>query len=116
MSTTGCGTGFPTKTIYVKETGCTEVYRLCEIPYWQIEQIADAVVRKLGGMVSGCGYWDSESRICSLYRPTAEPRSCDRNICTENEYNGVSCDECEVAKYHNLEDDDSPCLNCGVEE
>lgn len=38
---------------------------------------------------------------------------CDRNICTKNEYNGVSCDECEVAKYNNLEDDDSPCLNCG---
>lgn len=41
---------------------------------------------------------------------------CDRNICTKNEYNGVSCDECEVAKYHNLEDDDSPCQNCGVGE
>lgn len=40
-------------------------------------------------------------------------RYCERNICTENEYNGVSCDECEIAKYHNLEDDDSPCLNCG---
>ena len=26
------------------------------------------------------------------------------------------CDICEVAKYHNLEDDDSPCLNCGEEE
>ena len=43
-------------------------------------------------------------------------RYCDRNICTENEYNGISCDECEVAKYHNLEDNDSPCQNCGVEE
>lgn len=41
---------------------------------------------------------------------------CDRNICTKNEYNGVSCDECEVAKYHNLEDDDSPCRDCGEEE
>lgn len=41
---------------------------------------------------------------------------CDRNICTENEYNGVSCDECEIAKYHNLEDDDTPCLNCGVDD
>ena len=54
MSTTGGGTGVPTKTIYVQETGCVEVYRLCTIPDWQIEQIADAVVRKLGGMVSGC--------------------------------------------------------------
>lgn len=41
---------------------------------------------------------------------------CDRNICTENEYNGVSCDECWIAQNYNLEDDDSPCLNCGVEE
>lgn len=38
---------------------------------------------------------------------------CDRNICTENEYNGVSCDECWIAQNYNLEDDDSPCLNCG---
>ena len=48
--------------------------------------------------------------------PAAEQRSCDRNICTENEYNGVSCDECEVAKNYNLEDDDSPCMNCEVGE
>ena len=41
---------------------------------------------------------------------------CDRNICTENEYNGISCDECWIAQNYNLEDDDSPCLNCGVEE
>ena len=40
---------------------------------------------------------------------------CDRNICASNEVNGVSCEECEIAKYHNLEDDDSPCLNCGAE-
>ena len=37
---------------------------------------------------------------------------CDRNICASNEVNGISCDECEVAKYHNLEDDDTPCQNC----
>lgn len=43
----GGGTGAPTKTIHVKETDGVEVCRLCEIPYWQIEQIADAVVRKL---------------------------------------------------------------------
>lgn len=43
----------------------------------------------------------------------AESRYCDRNICASNEVNGISCDECEVAKYHNLEDDDSPCQNCG---
>lgn len=115
-ATGGGGTGFPTKTIYVNEPDGIEVCRLCEIPYWQIEQIADAVVRKLGGMVSGCEYWDGESRLCALYRPAAEPRSCDRDICASNEVNGVSCDECEVAKYHNLEDDDSLCLNCGVDE
>ena len=45
-----------------------------------------------------------------------EPRYCDRNICASNEVNGIGCDECEVAKYYNLEDDDSPCLNCEVEE
>lgn len=27
-------------------------------------------------------------------RPTT--RYCDRNICTRNEYNGVSCDKCEI--------------------
>lgn len=27
-----------------------------------------------------------------------EPRYCDRNICTKNEYNGIGCDECEVMK------------------
>ena len=32
--------------------------------------------------------------------PQAEnrPRYCDRNICIRNEYNGISCDECEVTK------------------
>lgn len=59
-----------------------------------------------------------------------EPRYCDRNICMTNEYNGIECDECEVTKHnerikkcescyiaqnYNLEDDDSPCMNCGVE-
>ena len=65
---------------------------------------------------SGCEYWDSESNFCSLHRPSAEPRYCDRNICASNEVNGISCDECEVAKYYNLEDDDSICMDCGVEE
>ena len=27
-----------------------------------------------------------------------EPKYCDRNICTKNEYNGIGCDECEVTK------------------
>ncbi len=26
------------------------------------------------------------------------------------------CDTCEIAKYTNLEDDDSPCRDCGVGE
>lgn len=83
--------------------GYAEMIEAVELTDECIERIADAVVRKLGGMVSSCGYWDSESRICSLYRPTAEPRS-------------ASCDECEIAKNYNLEDDDSPCLNCEREE
>ena len=62
---------------------------------------------------SECEYWDSESNFCSLHRPSAEPRYCDRNICASNEVNGISCDECEIAKYHNLEDDDSICRDCG---
>lgn len=93
-----------------------KAYPCVWLPDEVIEKIADAVVRKLGGMESGCGYWDSESRFCSLCRPTAEPRSCDRNICASNEVNGISCDECEIAKYHNLEDDDTPCQNCEVGE
>lgn len=28
--------------------------------------------------------------------------SCNRNTCTSNEYNGISCDECEIFK-HNQE-------------
>ncbi len=27
-----------------------------------------------------------------------EPKYCDRNICTKNEYNGIGCNECEVTK------------------
>lgn len=27
-----------------------------------------------------------------------EPMYCDRNICIENEYNGIQCDECKVTK------------------
>ncbi len=28
----------------------------------------------------------------------SDPKYCDRNICTRNEYNGISCDECVVNK------------------
>ena len=38
---------------------------------------------------------------------------CDRNLCKTNELNNIGCDECEIAKHHNLEDDDTPCQNCG---
>ena len=36
-----------TKTIAIRETGGVEIYKVCEIHYWQIEQIADMVVKKL---------------------------------------------------------------------
>ena len=29
-----------------------------------------------------------------------DPRYCDRNICMENEYNGIECGECEVTKHN----------------
>ena len=45
-TTSGTAAG-ATKTISIKETGGVEIYRVCEIPYWQIEQIADMVVKKL---------------------------------------------------------------------
>ena len=27
-----------------------------------------------------------------------DPKYCDRNICIQNEYNGIGCNECEVTK------------------
>jgi len=36
------------------------------------------------------------------YKESEAPLYCDRNICTNNEYNGVGCDECQVTK-HNKE-------------
>lgn len=27
-----------------------------------------------------------------------------------------SCDTCEIAKYTNREDDDTPCQNCGIDD
>ena len=33
----------------------------------------------------------------------------------EAEVNAKSCDTCPIAATHNLEDDDSPCLDCGEE-
>ena len=35
------------KVIYAKAIGTAEIYRVCIIPDWQVEQIAEAVVRKL---------------------------------------------------------------------
>ena len=91
---TGGGGGGQQQTV-VKEKGSVVFYKNYIIPDWQIERIAEAVVRKL--------------------KEKEDPRYCDRNICTENEYNGISCDTCYIAQNYNLEDDDSPCLNCGVE-
>lgn len=48
---TGGGGGLgqeATKVISAEEHGGAEIYRVCVIPDWQIERIADAVVRKLG--------------------------------------------------------------------
>lgn len=37
--------------------------------------------------------------ICTNIRALEqEPKYCDRNICIKNEYNGISCEECEVTK------------------
>lgn len=41
--------GTVTDTIYVKEGTGVHCYKVCVIPDWQIEQIADAVVKKLAG-------------------------------------------------------------------
>ena len=38
-------------------------------------------------------HWDN-----AIQALEQEPRYCDRNICTKNEYNGIGCDECEVTK------------------
>lgn len=32
------------------------------------------------------------------YFEKQDPKYCDRNICVKNEYNNISCDECEVTK------------------
>ncbi len=48
----------------------------------------------------------------NLQGPKTEPKYCDHNICVSNEYNGISCDECEVTKsqepncpYYVIDDD-----------
>lgn len=37
-----------------------------------------------------------------------EPKYCDRNICIKNEYNGISCDECEVTKSQEPSSSENP--------
>ena len=49
---------------------------------------------------------DIVADLCVKQEPPVrpqEPKYCDRNICIKNEYNGISCDECEVG---------NPCLYC----
>jgi hypothetical protein len=48
-----------------------------------------------------------EERLTALEQ---EPKYCDRNICTSNEYNGIGCEECEVTKSQILElEQQEPC-------
>ena len=48
-----------------------------------------------------------EERLTALEQ---EPKYCDRNICTSNEYNGIECEECEVTKSQILElEQQEPC-------
>lgn len=91
--------------------GYAEEIEVVELTDECIERIADAVAKKLAGDEKKMTFMDIIREMAG-----EESLSCDRNICTENEYNGVSCDECWIAQNYNLEDDDSPCLNCGVEE
>lgn len=91
--------------------GYAEEIEVVELTDECIERIADAVAKKLAGDEEKMTFMDIIREMAG-----EEPRSCDRNICTRNEYNGISCDDCEVAKYHNLEDDDSICRDCGVGE
>ena len=44
-----------------------------------------------------------------------EPKYCDRNICIQNEYNGIGCGECEVTKSGELSSCES-CMNGNQEE
>ena len=38
-----------------------------------------------------------EKQGCKVKSQESE-KYCDRNICVSNEYNGIGCDDCEVAK------------------
>ena len=38
-------------------------------------------------------------------------KTCDRNICTQNEYNGIGCNECEVSEHHRDICRDTKCIS-----
>lgn len=40
---------------------------------------------------------EAVDRIMDLPSVEQEPKYCDRNICIQNEYNGIGCDECNVS-------------------
>lgn len=49
------------------------------------------------GQVMYLGYGDGMCEVWSK-KDDRETKYCNRDICASNEYNGVQCDECEVAK------------------
>ena len=57
------------------------------------------IINDIRDCISVEGYCAIIERMKKLpsVRPQ-EPKYCDRNICIKNEYNGISCDECEVGK------------------
>lgn len=60
-----------------------------------------------------CPFSDDESRFCKAAKKYI-PMLGKPQFCPLVEVN--PCDICEIAKYHNLEDDDSPCRDCEEEE
>ena len=51
-----------------------------------------------------CPLYDSlDKAISALEEKQTNTAECDRNICLRNEYNGISCDECEVNKTNTAE-------------
>lgn len=43
-----------------------------------------------------------------LIKEMDAPRSCDRNICVTNEYNGIECENCEVTLHNKRLDEVDP--------
>ncbi len=126
-----------TVTITCDGSQTARIYQCVWLPDECIEQIAEAVVKKLSGTMTprdrdiavgkdcrDCVEWDTcpcgkegHEKGTSMGYSSGECKwYCDRNICKTNELNGVGCDECVIAQNYNLEDDDSPCQNCEVGE